>query len=295
MLRRAYVLAVVTALAAGGLVACGGQSASPDKAAAQRFLDALGHGDVAAAAAATSDPAAATGTLTASLTGLGAGAKGTLAATTVSRQGSARHGALRGVVDDLWCARAVDLHRAALRMAKRGGDWKVVWSPADLAPQLRTGEHLALKRSLPPRAALLDSSGRALMVPTPVVNVGIRPSFVKDLASLAAALTRALHQYGVATKRHRGQRARSEAGRVRPGDHAAQTRVRRCARRDPFLAGHGVHHGQRTARSDKPLRPAAARAGRACYQERSSTTRRAAYATVTRPASVVCNASSTSN
>ncbi len=91
-------------------------------------------------------------------------------------------------------------YTGSLAMAKRGGDWKVVWSPADLAPQLRTGEHLALKRSLPPRAALLDSSGRALMVPTPVVNVGIRPSFVKDLASLAAALTRALHQYGVATK-----------------------------------------------------------------------------------------------
>ena len=84
-------------------------------------------------------------------------------------------------------------------MAKRGADWKVVWSPADLAPQLRAGEHLALKRAQPPRATLLDASGHALIVPTPVVNVGIRPSFVKDLASLAAVLARALHQYGVAT------------------------------------------------------------------------------------------------
>src|SRR5882757_4233461 len=55
--RRLTALAVVPLLG-GLLVACGGHSkASPQKSVAQRFLDALGHGDAATAAAATSNEA----------------------------------------------------------------------------------------------------------------------------------------------------------------------------------------------------------------------------------------------
>ena len=198
MPRRVYVLAVLTALAASGLAACGSHHTSPEQAAAQRFLDALGRGDAAAAAAATSDPAAATGGITASLNGLGAGAKGSFDATTVSRQSATS--TVRFAASWTVAGTAAPwTYTGSLPMAKRGADWKVVWSPADLAPELRAGEHLTLKRAQPPRATLLDASGHALIVPTPVVNVGIRPSFVKDLASLAAVLARALHQYGVAT------------------------------------------------------------------------------------------------
>ncbi len=197
MLRRTYVLAVLTALAAGGLAACSSHHASPEKVAAQRFLDALGRGDATEAAAATSDPTAAADTITASLQGLGAGAKGQLKATSVDGQGSAA--TVR--FDAAWTfagAGAAWMYSGELPVTKHGNTWTVTWSPADLMPRLRAGEHLALKRVQPPRATLQDSAGRALVVATPVVNVGIQPSFVKDLRSLAAALAQALKPYGIA-------------------------------------------------------------------------------------------------
>ncbi len=197
MLRRAYVLAVLTALAAGGLAACSSHHMSPEKAAAQRFLNALGRGDVTEAAAATSDPTAAADTITASLQGMGAGAKGALKATSVTDQGSA----VSVRFDAAWTfagSGAPWSYSGVLPVTKHGSDWTVTWSPADLMPKLNAGEHLTLKRVQPPRATLQDSAGRALIVATPVVNVGIQPSFVKDLRSLAAALAQALKPYGIA-------------------------------------------------------------------------------------------------
>jgi hypothetical protein len=82
---------------------------SPQKAAAQRFLAALGNGDVAAAAAATSDPTAATVTITRSLTGLGTGTKGAFEVVDVSGPGSVFTVAFKSVVEDCRRAGAVDL------------------------------------------------------------------------------------------------------------------------------------------------------------------------------------------
>jgi cell division protein FtsI/penicillin-binding protein 2 len=75
---------------------------------------------------------------------------------------------------------------------KGGQDtWRVVWSPATLNPHLLPGDHLTTKATQPDRGEILDGSGTPIIMPRPVVDVGIEPKLVKDQASLLAALDRA--------------------------------------------------------------------------------------------------------
>jgi cell division protein FtsI/penicillin-binding protein 2 len=62
-----------------------------------------------------------------------------------------------------------------------------------LHPALAGGQHLLARRTQPPRAALQDAAGRSLFAETPVVYVGIEPSQVKNLDSLATTLAATLH------------------------------------------------------------------------------------------------------
>jgi hypothetical protein len=77
-------------------------------------------------------------------------------------------------------------------MIKQGKTWLATWSTRDLHPQLPAGTHFTVKRTLPDRAALLDSAGTALFTPTPVVVIGIHPSKVTNLTVLAATLAAVL-------------------------------------------------------------------------------------------------------
>lgn len=81
----------------------------------------------------------------------------------------------------------------ALPLTQQGDSWLVSWATSDINPGLGPGQHLLARRVQPARAALDDASGRPLFATTPVVDVGIQPSLVKDLPSLAATLARALH------------------------------------------------------------------------------------------------------
>ncbi|HEY3715667.1 MAG TPA: penicillin-binding transpeptidase domain-containing protein [Jatrophihabitantaceae bacterium] len=186
-MRRLTALAVVPLLG-GLLVACGGHSKdSPQKAVAQRFLDALGHGDAATAAAATSNEAAAGDLIASSLKGLG-NPTGTLKVTSVHSTTAdfSASWSLPG-------ATAAWTYEGTLKLAQRGGSWSVDWAPSDLNPGLSAGQHLVARRALPPRAELEDATGKALFAQTPVVYVGIDPAKVTNLDSLASTLATTLH------------------------------------------------------------------------------------------------------
>ncbi|MCW2542134.1 MAG: penicillin-binding protein [Frankiales bacterium] len=169
--------------------ACTSSHKTPaEQVAAQSFLDAVGRGDATAAAATTTASTKALATIEASLTGLGSGTVGTLLVTSLTGRTSSAATAdfhaswrLPGVTTP-WS------YDGSLPMTKQGKQWLVSWAATDLHPDLADGAHLVVQRTLPSRAALQDSAGRPLFTETPVVDVGIEPSAVTNLTSLAATL-----------------------------------------------------------------------------------------------------------
>ncbi|HWC39112.1 MAG TPA: penicillin-binding transpeptidase domain-containing protein [Acidimicrobiales bacterium] len=69
-----------------------------------------------------------------------------------------------------------------------GGHWIVAWAPSNIYPGLGPGQRLGRTRALPARAAILDRTGAPLVLPTPVVTVGIVPGKLTNQAGAIAAL-----------------------------------------------------------------------------------------------------------
>jgi len=176
-----------------GLTACTSSPApEPDQQAAQTYLDAYSHRDVRAAAAATSNAQAATGTIMRSLDGLGAQARPSFTITSVSdRQASASTvhytatWAIAGAPQP-WT------YDGTLALIKPDKSWIVQWTPAAVYPTLTDGQHLALVRAQPPRAPLLDADGQPLFTEQAVIDVSIDPAKVTNVPGLAATLGAAL-------------------------------------------------------------------------------------------------------
>jgi cell division protein FtsI/penicillin-binding protein 2 len=185
--RPVLAVAVGSLLGCSLLVACSHGGTSPEQAAAQRFLDALGRDDVTAAAAATSDQAGAGDVIASSLKSLG-NPTGTLRVT--SQHGATAQFRASWSVPGMSAPWA---YQGTLQLTRNGGGWTVAWTPSALHPGLAAGQHLLARRTQPPRAQLEDAAGRPLFTETPVVYVGIEPSRVKNLNSLAAALAVTLH------------------------------------------------------------------------------------------------------
>lgn len=79
-------------------------------------------------------------------------------------------------------------YESKVPLVRRDGRWRVRWSPAVLYPGLRAGERLTMQRAQPPRATILDGNGHPLVVPMPVVHVGVEPARVTDVGTLTAQL-----------------------------------------------------------------------------------------------------------
>ncbi|MEH0929305.1 penicillin-binding transpeptidase domain-containing protein [Micromonospora sp. CPCC 205558] len=76
-----------------------------------------------------------------------------------------------------------------LRLAHGDDDqWQVIWEPKVVHEQLTKGDRLALRRDAGARAAVLDSAGKPLVTPRPVVRVGVQPNGVADLKKLVKDL-----------------------------------------------------------------------------------------------------------
>jgi cell division protein FtsI/penicillin-binding protein 2 len=182
----------IVAVAAASLLGCSllaacGHGTSPERAAAQRFLDALGRDDATAAAAATSDQAGAADVIASSLKNLG-NPTGTLRVTS-------QHGAT-AQFRAVWSVPGVATpwtYQGRLQLANKDSAWTVAWTPSALHPALRGGQHLLARRTQPPRAQIQDTAGQPLFAETPVVYVGIEPSRVKNLDALTATLAATLH------------------------------------------------------------------------------------------------------
>jgi cell division protein FtsI/penicillin-binding protein 2 len=76
--------------------------------------------------------------------------------------------------------------RIALR--KIGSDWKVVWAPSVINPQLGPGERLAVVTQVPARAPVLSAQGQPLQVPSAVYQVGVWPKTLKNTTTTAQHL-----------------------------------------------------------------------------------------------------------
>jgi cell division protein FtsI/penicillin-binding protein 2 len=184
--RVAAVLAAL-ALAGGLLVACSGSKGSPEKTAAQNFLDRVGAGDAPGAAALTSDPEAAQQALHTDLTGLGSGAKGSLRVSAVHTK-DATSTADFTASWTLPGASSPWRYTGQLPLTKNGSQWHVTWAASDLHPGLTDATHLAVRRVQPARGGLEFADGTPILTSTPVVSIGIEPKLVTDLNSLARTL-----------------------------------------------------------------------------------------------------------
>ncbi len=186
--RGAAALLAVLAVATAGCSVFG-HAPKPDPAA-QAFLSAWASGDIAAAGAATDDPAAAQATLQQVKEALAA-THGELSLRGVSTDGDtgiANYSAAWSLpgLGDPW------RYDGTLALVKQDSTWKVHWRPGDVHPRLGAGQRLSVTRTLPERAALLDRAGTALFGPVDVVVVGVEPAKVRNLASLAGTLARVL-------------------------------------------------------------------------------------------------------
>jgi cell division protein FtsI/penicillin-binding protein 2 len=191
--RRAIALVALLGLAAAMLSACtSGTKTPPEQRVAEQFLAALNGKNVAGAAALTTNAAAASTTLTASLKGLGDDARPGLAFASLSDRTTTSATAIYNASWQLAGAATPWTYQGALPMTKNGKTWLVSWSPSVLFDSLPDGQHLVTERVQPERADLLDGGGVPLFTKTPVVIVGIEPANVTNLNTLAATLAQVL-------------------------------------------------------------------------------------------------------
>jgi Penicillin binding protein transpeptidase domain/Penicillin-binding Protein dimerisation domain/NTF2-like N-terminal transpeptidase domain len=81
--------------------------------------------------------------------------------------------------------------RSALHLVLAQGRWLVRWSPATIAPPLRTGDQLSLRTAWPARAAVLGARGTPLTGQEQVVTIGVEGVRIKNAAALKSALVAA--------------------------------------------------------------------------------------------------------
>jgi cell division protein FtsI/penicillin-binding protein 2 len=171
---------------------CGLFSSKGPDAAVSAFLTAWSAGDIAAASAATDDPAAASQLLTSTRTAL---APVSITATLGQlRQGTDRASASADVTWDLGQGRRWHyLDELDLRPkddAPHG--WLVQWAPTVVHPQLGARQMLSLRTVDAQPAPVVDRNGGALLTSTPVVTVLLAKGSAGNLAAVTGALAAAL-------------------------------------------------------------------------------------------------------
>lgn len=188
--RHIGVVAVLALAATGcGLFGGGGEDHKAQDAA-RAFLDAWAAGDVAKAAQDTDNPTDAQAAIQKLKETLApTAASFDLGAVSKSDGGGTAAFTAKFTVPGLT---APWQYEGSLALVQNGDQWLVRWQPSDLHPKLAAGQSIAVRRTLPDRAPILDSTGQPIFVRTAVVTVGINPSLVQDLNSLAATLAQHL-------------------------------------------------------------------------------------------------------
>ncbi|HVU76200.1 MAG TPA: penicillin-binding transpeptidase domain-containing protein [Gaiellaceae bacterium] len=78
---------------------------------------------------------------------------------------------------------------ARVALARHDGGWAVRWQAADVHPRLRDGDRLELERVPAPRGRILGAGGSVLVKERPVVDVGVEPARVRNVAALTKRLS----------------------------------------------------------------------------------------------------------
>ena len=79
--------------------------------------------------------------------------------------------------------------KTSLRLTQAAGSWRVDWSPATIAPQLRLpGDHFSLQVTWAPRAQILGAGGAQLTMQAAMVIVGVEGQRIKQDTAVGAAL-----------------------------------------------------------------------------------------------------------
>lgn len=176
------------ALAAGSVVSC---SSGPDqpKSVAEEFASALTSDDVQAAAALTTDPAAASTAISALIEGLGKD-EGTF---TVSDAAESGDSAGTFTLDAAWkFGEGQDWNYSTQGNASKNGDnWLIQWDPALLAPDLTSSTTLRYTPTTGAPPSVLDAAGQPIMEQQVVTLVNLDSAAVPpvDTAAVAALLS----------------------------------------------------------------------------------------------------------
>jgi len=186
--RIAAAIIVAIGVLVVGLAAGFGTELSAEPTA-QSFLFAWQEQQYAAAGALTTAPA---DTVAASLRGAVAQLDATqmfLSMKSVVRHGGTAEASFTATVNLAQQGRVWN-YRGHFGMRRVGGDWKVVWAPSVINPNLGPGERLAVVTTFPNRAAVLDDKGNPLELRAPAYVLGVMPDRLASPASTAQAFAR---------------------------------------------------------------------------------------------------------
>lgn len=111
-------------------------------------------------------------------------------------------------------------YSGTLEFRRPGGKWRLVWSPAALHPGLHPGQRFGRTRTWPVRAPIVGADGAALVAAGEVVDIGLQPERIRDLAQVQALLRQ---QVGVEPA---AVTAALNAPGVRPDHFVAVARIR---------------------------------------------------------------------
>ncbi|MGK3209025.1 penicillin-binding transpeptidase domain-containing protein [Amycolatopsis sp. MEPSY49] len=209
--RRHRALAALLLLVAATTAGCSGDG--PEDALSA-FLDAVAAGDVAAAAANTDSPDAATTVLTQ--------VRGVLEPEALDVDDEEVREPANG--DTVTASYQLTWHLAQgrtwtyradaqLRAAENG--WQVHWQPTVVHPQLAVGQTLGLLPQLPETAPVLDRDGVPLMRPQTVIGVVVDPQKTGNASAVAGSLAKALHRYEPSVT---GRSVLDGMSKTKPGD-----------------------------------------------------------------------------
>ena len=184
---------MATVISVGGLGTLTACSSGPDpRPVADAVAAALAKGDLAKAPFAK--PAAAAAAYKAIVAGMG-GLSHTVAVTGVSTTDNKATATLAWrwpVGSRPWT------YTTSLTLTRSGNTWVPTWSPASVAP-IPVGGTLQLNRTPATRGRILDSSGKVLVGPRPVLQVGLDKTHVSG-AKAAASATALANLVGVDPK-----------------------------------------------------------------------------------------------
>ena len=111
-------------------------------------------------------------------------------------------------------------YQGTLTLVRVEGKWRVMWSPAALHPGLAPGQRFGRSRSWPVRAPIVGVDGTSLVAAGDVVDIGLQPERIRDLAQVQAILRQQLGVEPAAVT------AALNAPGVRPDHFVAVARIR---------------------------------------------------------------------